>query len=145
MNNDRAVIEAAETIVRDAVEGDPGQLLDAIEIPLQLVAEQLTQAAYAAQDALQRLYEIAAAYAAVQAGAREQVEALQLSTDPESPAGTRTTRVEGELLSLRGRIYAGHSPEEVLMGTLGYALNEFTDLGAGERLEVRVHRLGRGE
>jgi len=145
MSDENAVIEAAEAIVRDAVNGDPGQLLDALDIPMRLAGDQLNQAAYTAQEALETLYWAAVAYAAVQADTHAQVAALELSGTPEPAASPRTTGVDGDLLVLHGHAYASHHPAAVLVKSLSYVLNEVADLPAGARFEVRLNHYDGGE
>lgn len=146
MDNDHAVIEAAEAIVRDAVQGDPRQLLDALDLPLRLAAEQLNRAARAAQDALARLYEAAEAYGPLQAAARSEVAALGLGAGcrPEDELPENAIEPDGVVV-LRGTCYAAHSSEQVLLRTLSYVLGEVgPPRPAGTRFELRIHRGSRG-
>ncbi len=142
MNNDHAAVAAAEAIVRDATEGDPEQLLDAVELPLRLAAEQLQQAARAAQDALLRLHEAAQAYGPLHAAAWRELASLGLGVGcwPGTALYENAAEADGAVV-LRGTCYAGHSPEQALLRTLSYVLNEAgPPRPAGSRVELRIVR-----
>lgn len=132
MSDDSAVVEAAEAIVRSAVQADSEQLLDVLDVSLRLAADQLQREAEAAQDALIRLHEAAVSYSALRDDTRAQLAALGL------PAG------DGDSLELRGRLYSGRSAISFLSATLCYILNECSNLPAGSRIEVAVFRCDEG-